>query len=229
MRRATVRDHMTADVVGLRPDDGFKEIVRALAGRGVSGAPVVDAAGKVLGVVSEADILHKEEFKTVSEEPRHYFESRRRRIARAKAAGETAAELMTAPAVTVTPDTPLVKAARVMADRGIKRLPVVRADGTLAGIISRADVMGVFLTPDDRIRDEIVAEVIKRSLWEDPASVHVAVDEGVVTLSGQVELKSLVPLTIALTRAVDGVVDVVDELSYARDDSVPPAPERYLP
>lgn len=219
MKRATVRDYMTTDVVCLQPEDGFKEIVRTLAERGVSGAPVVDGSGRVVGVVSEADVLHKEEFKTAAEEPRRYFASRRGHAARDKAAGDTAAELMSSPAVTVSADTPVAQAARIMAERGVKRLPVVEADGTLAGIFSRADLLGVFLTPDRELREEIISEVIERSLWEDPARIHVDVDGGVVTLSGQVEQKSLIPIAIALTKAVDGVVDVVDELSYERDDT----------
>ncbi|MDF5756296.1 CBS domain-containing protein [Spongiactinospora sp. TRM90649] len=222
MKRATVGDYMTVNVVTLRPEDGFKEIVRALAERGVSGAPVVDADGRVLGVVSEADILHKEEFKTASQESRHYFESRRHRAARAKAAGNTAAELMNAPAMTVPADTPLVMAARAMAQHGVKRLPVVRPDGTLAGIISRGDVMGVFLTPDREIRDEIISEVITRALGEDPERIEVDVHGGTVTLRGTVERKSHIPLAIALTRAIDGVVEVVgDDLSFTTDDTSP--------
>lgn len=220
MRGAIVGDYMTVDVVRLRPGDGFKEIVRALAERGVSGAPVVDEAGGVVGLVSEADILHKEEFKTIAGEPRRYFESRRKRAARGKAAADTAADLMSAPAVTVTVNAPIAKAARVMAERGIKRLPVIGADGALAGIISRADVMGVFLAPDHQIREDVISEVIKRSLSEDPGRIQVEVADGVVTLSGQLELKGLIPIAVALTRAVDGVVDVIDRLSYARAGSV---------
>ena len=214
MSPATVGDYMTADVTVLRPDDGFKEIVRRLAERGVSGAPVVDETGGVIGVVSEADILHKEEFRPVTEETRRYFENRRLRAGWGEVGGETAAELMSFPATTVTADMPIARAARLMAERSIKRLPVVGEDGTLAGIISRADIMRVFLAPDHQIRDE----VIERSLWADPGGVRVEVAEGVVTLSGRLKWKSLIPVVVALTRAVDGVIDVVDKLSYARDD-----------
>jgi CBS domain-containing protein len=224
MGLATVGDYMTVDVVVLRPDDGFKQIVRALAERGVSGAPVVDETGGVMGVVSEADLLHKEAFTTVAEEPRRYFESRRLHAVRAKAVGDTAADMMSAPAVTVVMDTPIAKAARLMAVHGIKRLPVVGDDGGLVGIISRADIMGVFLTPDHQIRDEVISEVIARSLWEDPARIHVEVTDGVVTLSGRLASKFLIPIAVALTRGVDGVVDVVDELSYARDGTVAEIP-----
>lgn len=224
MSRATVGEYMTADVVCLRPEDGFKEIVRALAERGVSGAPVVDRSGHVMGVISEADLLHKEEFKTIAEEPRRYFASRRTHASQDKATGDTAAELMSRPALTVDADMPITKAARIMAEHGLKRLPVIGADGALVGIFSRADLMGVFLTPDHELREQIISEVIEQSLWENPARIHVDVDGGVVTLSGRVELKSVIPIVTALTSAIDGVVDVVSKLTYAKDDTVPGFP-----
>lgn len=218
---------MTTDVVALRPDDGFKEIVRALADRSVSGAPVVSESGHVMGVVSEADLLQKEAFMPVAEESRRYFASRSStRAAQAKAAGDTAADLMHTPATTVTMDTPIARAARTMAVQGIKRLPVVGDDGALVGIISRADVMGVFLAPDEELRREVISEVIERSLWEDPERIRVEVRDGVVTLSGRLASKSLIPLTVALTQSIDGVVDVINELSYERDDTVFERPGR---
>lgn len=216
MSRAKVRDCMTRDVVALRPDDGFKAVVRALAERGVSGAPVVGETGRVVGVVSEADLLHHESFMPVEAELRRYFESRRTDTARP---GDTAADLMSSPAVTVSADAPIGRAARLMADHGIKRLPVVGADGKLVGIISRADLIGVFLVPDHQLRRQVIADVIERTLWQDPAGIRVEVSDGVVTLRGFVVTKSLIPVTVALTRAVNGVVDVVDELSYAQDDT----------
>lgn len=118
----------------------------------------------------------------VAEEPRRYLKSRRLHAAWARATGDTAVDLMSAPAVTVTMDTPIAKAARVMAERGIKRLPVVGSDGGMVGIISRADIMGVFLAPDHQIREEVISEVIERSLREDPARIHVKVTDGVVTV-----------------------------------------------
>ncbi len=229
MDRETVRDYMTTDVVMFRPGDGFKEIVRALADRGVSGAPVVDETGGVMGVVSEADLLHKEAFTLIAERGQRYFASRSiMRMARAKAAGGTAAELMSVPALTVSVDAPVAGAARLMAEHGVKRLPVVGADGALVGIISRCDVMGVFLAPDHQIRREVYSEVIERSLWVDPARIRVEVSDGVVTLSGQLASKSLVSIAVALTRGIDGVVGVVDDLSYARDDLAPEMPH-YRP
>ena len=212
---------MTTDVVTLRPDDGFKEIVRALADRGVSGAPVIDRTGGVMGIVSEADLLNKEAFSRVADEHRRSFASRSVRAARAKAAGDTAGDLMSRPAMTVSVDAPVAHAARLMAERGIKRLPVIGADGALVGIISRADVMGVFLAPDDQIRQEVVSEVIERCLPGDQPRIRVEVSEGVVTLSGQTESEGVIPIAVALTGAVDGVVDVLDRLSCVQTNTSP--------
>jgi Predicted periplasmic or secreted lipoprotein len=97
----------------------------------------------------------------------------------------------------------------------------------MVGIISRADIMGVFLAPDHQIRHAVISEVIERSLWEDPARIHVEVTDGVVTLSGQLVSKFLIPIAVALTRGVDGVVGVVDKLSYAGDDTAAETPGHW--
>lgn len=221
VKHPTVGEYMTKDVVSLRPDAGFKEVARVLAERGVSGAPVVDAAGHVIGVVSEADLLHKEEFTVGDGESRHHFESRRIRAARAKATADTARELMSSPAVTVTSETSVPQAAHIMADRGLKRLPVVDGDGVLTGVFSRADVMGVYLTPDRQIRDRVITEVVMTGLWADPAEVRVEVTDGIVTLTGEVELRTQITVVVNLTKRIDGVVDVVDRLTCAFEDTEP--------
>ncbi|HEX6472162.1 MAG TPA: CBS domain-containing protein [Streptosporangiaceae bacterium] len=219
MMRSTVRDVMTTDVVTVRADTPFKEIARVLATSRISGVPVVNADGTVVGVVSEADLLPKEEFKTLTDEyPR--LGRRAAKAARAKAGGDTAAELMSTPAVTIAPDAPVAEAARMLAERGIKRLPVV-AGGRLVGIVTRADVLGVFLKSDAQISKLVIEEVVKRCLWEDPEFVSVHVKDGVVTLGGRLELKSLIPIAVRLTAAIDGVVDVVDRLAYVQDDTTP--------
>jgi CBS domain-containing protein len=217
MMRATVRDVMTADVATVSTEAEFKQIARVLVDRKVSGLPVVDADGTVVGVVSEADLLPKEEFKSLTDE-RPNLARRAARLARAKAAGDTAAELMSAPAVTIAPDAPVAEAARTLAEQGIKRLPVVDGD-RLVGIVSRADVLRVFLKSDAEIGDLVTEEVVKRCLWEVPEYVTVDVENGVVTLGGKLELKSMIPVAVRLTAAIDGVVDVVDELTYVRDDT----------
>lgn len=214
-----VRDVMSSPVVAVLADAGFKEIVAVLIEMSVSAMPVVDAGSRVLGVVSETDLLHKEEVKEVAGPVRGLVERRARRTARAKAAADTAADLMTSPAVTVAPDAPVPVAARLLDEHGITRLPVVE-DGRLVGIVSRCDLLGVFLRTDEQIRDEVITEVIEHALWEDPADVAVEVTDGVVTLSGRVGLKSLTEYAVRLTAAVDGVVDVADKLTYGCDRQI---------
>ncbi|GII05997.1 CBS domain-containing protein [Planobispora takensis] len=218
--RPTVADVMTKDVLTVTAQTPFKDIVAAFADRAVSGAPVVDDAGHVVGIVTEADLLRKEEFKDAPEERHRLFEHRRDRLTRRKARGDTAAELMTTPVMTVAPDTVIPAASRLIAEHGVKRLPVVDEAGRLVGIVSRADLLKMFLAPDDQIRRKVIDEVVVRTLWEDPRKVSVDVRDGVVTLEGQIELKSLIPFAERLTLSVDGVVDVVSRLTYEHDDSV---------
>jgi CBS-domain-containing membrane protein len=210
---------MSTPVVAVSADAGFKEVVAALAGLAVGAVPVIGRDGYVLGVLSETDLLHKEEFKDADERVRPLLERRARRATRDKAAAVAAAGLMTAPAVTVTPETTLPAAARLLDVRHITRLPVVDDERRLIGIVTRSDLLRGFLRPDERIREQVAAEVVRNALWAGPEQVAVDVTDGVVTLSGQVELKSLIGFAVRLARALDGVVDVVDKLTYARDDT----------
>ena len=218
MKRHTVAEVMTTDVVTVRDTSDYKDIVDALMGRGISAVPVVDEAGAVVGVVSEADLLYKVEF-TAVEPHRQLFERKRSRAARAKAGAESAADLMTAPAVVVTPTATTAAAARLMDEHQIKRLPVVDEDGRLVGVVSRSDLLWPFLRGDESILDEIRDEVILRTMWIDPNTIAVSVQRGVVTLGGELERRSSVPIVVGLVRAVAGVVDVVDQFTYRHDDT----------
>jgi CBS domain-containing protein len=149
----TVRDVMTAKLTYARQDTPYKELVRLLAERGVSGMPVVDDQHRVVGVVSEADLLVKQA-KPANHFQRYYLERKRDRLQRAKAEGAAAAELMSYPAVTVGPEASVAQAARLLRKHLVKRLPVVDAEGRLVGIVSRADVLKVYLRPDSELRDE---------------------------------------------------------------------------
>ena len=213
-----VRDVMTREVVTVGEQTAFKEMAATMAERRVSALPVLDDEGRVAGIVSEADLLLKEEFPEGSTS-RRLFQGRRRRLERAKAAGATAAELMTAPAVTVGPDATVTEAARLLHRHGIKRMPVVDPAGPLLGIVSRADLLKVFLRDDAEIAQEVRQDVLARALWVNPDTVTVQVRDGVVTLSGQLERRSLIPITVSLVHGLDGVVDVVDRLSFEVDDS----------
>src|SRR6266511_3106309 len=137
MDTAKVRDVMTSNVVAVRERTGYKEIVEVLVGFKVSAVPVLDAEYRVVGIVSEADLLSKAEFADEHVQA-PLFERRRRRVAREKAAGETASELMTSPAITTGPEASVVEAARLMAAERVKRLPVVGDQGRLIGIVARS-------------------------------------------------------------------------------------------
>ncbi|HWC40680.1 MAG TPA: CBS domain-containing protein [Actinomycetota bacterium] len=209
---------MTSEVVTIGEQTGFKEIAAVMAEHRISALPVLDPEGRVTGIVSEADLLLKEELPE-GRARRRLFQGRRHRVQRAKAAGATAAELMTAPAVTVGPDASVTEAARLLHRHGIKRLPVVDPAGPLLGIVSRADLLKVFLRADPEIAQEIRQEVLRRAMWVDPDLVTVQVRDGVVTLTGQLERRSLIPIVVSLVRGLDGVVDVVDRLTFELDDS----------
>ncbi|WP_436791294.1 CBS domain-containing protein [Yinghuangia sp. YIM S10712] len=210
-----VNDVMTRTVVAVRRDASFKEIVQAMEGWQVSALPVLEE-GRVVGVVSEADLLPKEEF---GDSPPHLFESRRRIADLVKAGGVTAEELMSTPAVTVLPDTTLAQAARIMAVRGIKRLPVVDEADMLQGIVSRADLLKVFLRPDDDIEEEVRRTVVAYLFPAFSHAIHVNVRDGIVTLRGHIGDSSLIPVAVRLARAVEGVVDVQPRLTRPPDES----------
>lgn len=209
---------MTAggDVVRVSAATPYKDITQLLADRGISAVPVVDDASQVLGVVSEADLLSKES----RQEPHKaaLLHWRRERALQAKSAATTASELMTSPAVTIGPDEDVVRAARLMEEHRVNRLPVVDEHGHLAGIVSRSDLLSVFLRSDDQIRSEVTEDVILGMLWVDPDGLDVSVRRGMVTIRGEVETRSVADLIGRLARRVDGVVGVVNELAYTRDD-----------
>ncbi|MFE3035126.1 CBS domain-containing protein [Streptomyces canus] len=201
----TVSDVMTRTVIALSSDTPFKDIVKAMERWKVSALPVVDGEHRVVGVVSESDLLPKEEFR--DGDPDRY--ARLRRVPDlAKAGARVAEELMTAPAVTARADETLAGAARTMARFGVKRLPVLDADGVLQGIVSRSDLLKVFLRDDEEIAREVRSEVVAL-LFPDPVEpVEVEVRDGLVTLTGRVRDTSIVPVATRLVRAVEGVVDV---------------------
>lgn len=222
-----VREVMTQDVVTVDEHASFKEVASLLTERRVSALPVLDGEGRVVGIVSEADLILKEESPQGPPEAR-LLQGRRRRETRAKAAGGTAAELMTSPAVTIGPDAGVAQATRVLHHHGIKRLPVVDPAGPLLGIVSRADLLKVFLRSDADIAREVRQQVLVRAMWIDPDTVRVNVRDGVVTLTGQLERRSLIPNTVNLVRGLDGVVDVVDRLTFELDDTTITVPSDLL-
>jgi CBS-domain-containing membrane protein len=212
----TVRDVMTSTVVCVVDSAPFKEIVRLMQVHGVSALPVVDAEGRLAGVVSEADLLPKEASETDGEH--HLFGPRRKRAQ--KAAGLDAAQLMSAPVAAVGPDATLREAARLILERKVKRLPVVDAGGRIIGIVSRADLLKVFLRPDNEILDEVTKRVLLQILCLD--TVTATVHDGIVRLDGVVEQRSMLPLVVGLVKGVDGVIGVDSHLGYQVDDTARP-------
>jgi CBS-domain-containing membrane protein len=217
MKRYTVGQVMTTDVVTIHDTCGYKEIVETLADHGLSAVPVVDDDRRVIGVVSEADLLHKMEFHSGGPQAR-LLERERVRVAREKAGADDAAHLMTAPAVVVGPDTSVGAAAKLMDVEHMRRLPVVDDDGRIVGVVSRKDLLSLYLRDDEDIRREVVDEVLIRVMWIDPARVTVAVEQGIVTLGGTVERRSSLSIITELVARLAGVVDVVAKLSYRIDD-----------
>ncbi len=211
---APVREVMTKTVVAVREETPFKEIARLLHEYRIGAVPVLDADDRVIGIVSDGDLLLKEDAGFQEE---RFLESRRRRAERGKARGLVARSLMTAPAITVEPTVSHREAARLMHRAHVKRLPVVDERGRVLGIVSRSDLIGMFLRDDAEIGREICDDVIGRALWLDPAGFVVRVTDGVVTIEGEVERRSLMPVLSDCIRRVDGVVGVQLRLTWAED------------
>lgn len=217
MKQRTVGDVMTTDVVSVTEDTPYRKIVDILAERRVSAVPVIDGFDRVVGVVSEADLLYKIEYADDDHEQR-IFQWPSRRAARAKAHGETAKNLMSTPVVTVPPSTSVTVAAKLMDHEHVKRIPVVNDIGRLVGIVARSDLLKTYLRPDPAIREEVVDDVLRRVLQIHPVAVEVDVADGVVTLRGRVDRHTTAAIAVRLASAVQGVVNVRDELHWEFDD-----------
>ena len=208
---AAVKDVMSTHVMAVRPNAPYKEIAAMLHEQRVSAFPVIDENNKVIGMVSETDLLAKEAFEgTVPRTP----QSPTQDSLRTRVNAVTAAGLMTKPPVTIGPDEPVTRAARLMFDRRVKRLPVTSDDGTLIGIVTRSDVLSVYNRPDAEIQREITADLILGKFLCDPAKFTVSVKDGIVTIEGTPETAVVGHDLIDDTRHVEGVVAVRDRLSY---------------
>ena len=221
----TVKDVMSALPVSVSKTALFREIAARLRECRVSAFPVLDADGKVIGVVSEADLLVKE---AVPDEPNviwGFLAGIVHHAARGKAGGITAADLMTSPAITIGPDDTVEQAARLMYDRKVKRLPVVDLARRPIGIISRTDVLAIFDRTDAEIREEIMSQVITGR--SEPSWYSVIVKDGVVTLEGTPETAAMGRDLVRRARRVQGVIGVRDRLVYP-DPPVPSSPGPYF-
>ncbi|RSM38162.1 CBS domain-containing protein [Amycolatopsis balhimycina DSM 5908] len=222
--RRKVGSVMTTEVTTVGPDTPFKAVALLLATWNISGAPVVDEDDLVLGVVSQGDLLERE--------APHGLLKPGSRQAKRKAGAAFVADLMTTPAVTVHAGDDVTVAAKLLEEHHFHRLPVVDDEGKLVGVVSRSDLLRVFLRTDHVIRDEVREEVLLREMAMDPASLYVSVHNGIVTLNGTVERTSMIPVIVALVRRVDGVVEVRQTLQGRFDDRgvspVPPGPVGIL-
>ncbi|MFD8910989.1 CBS domain-containing protein [Streptomyces sp. NPDC059575] len=204
---------MTRAVVAVGGGTLFRDMVERLEQWKVGALPVLEGDGRVIGVVSEADLLPKEEFR--DGEPDRLTQLRRMADL-AKAGAVTAGELMSTPAVTVHADATLPEAARIMAVKGVKRLPVIDAQGALVGVVSRGDLLKVFLRSDGELSDEIRRSVVDVLFPAPVEPVHVMVADGVATLTGCVRDAERIELAARMTRGVEGVVGVDCRLTAER-------------
>ncbi|MFE9561990.1 CBS domain-containing protein [Streptomyces sp. NPDC006487] len=200
MRHTQVGEVMTADVVSVDRSATFRQIAKLLADYDITGLPVVDEDDRVVGVVSESDLLARKAL--------------------------TAADIMSAPAVTVHAQDNVSEAGQLMTRLGLQRLPVTDEQERLIGIVTRRDLLRVFLRPDAEIRRQVSEDVLSGSIGAPTGAVDIHVLDGVVTLAGRLERQSQVPLALRLTARLDGVVAVVDELTARTDDSRLIPPER---
>ncbi len=226
MRNRNVSDLMTHTVYRVRPDTSFKHIAETLSDHDITAVPVVDDYDRPVGIVSEADLLRRESGQPDPAGLLNVLDTPDAPAAEHVAA--TAEGLMSSPAITARPEWSVVEAARVMDRRHVKRLPVVDETGRLAGIVSRADLLRVFLRRDGLIREEIAGALLNHTLGIGPDEVSVDVTDGRVQLHGTVDRRSLIPVVLRLCEGVDGVVDVTADLDYRTDEAeaVRPAGDR---
>ena len=213
-----VEELMSRDVISVAPDTSLKDVAALLVERGISGVPVIDRDRAVVGVVSEADILIKERGSVARHGRLLGWLLEGGTADDDKLAARTAGEAMTAPALTVGSRAPVAAAARLMTEKGIKRLPVVNSKDVLVGIVTRSDLVKAFARSDEEIAREIREDVVLRTLWIDGEAPYVRVDGGDVTLSGELERRSDVELLPGLVARVPGVVSVHSTVTWRWDD-----------
>ena len=224
MKLSKVGSVMVGEVISVTPATPFKDVAKLLAEHDITGLPVLDDDGRVLGVISESDLLVRQASAGGADQ-----EQQGRRHGRTvgsiedrrddKRDGLTAGLLMSAPAITVHAEDTVAKAARTMLRRGVERLPVVDDRDRLVGIVTRRDLLQVFLRPDPEIRRRVVEDVLTDALGLAPNVIDVHVVDGVVTLEGLLERHSQISVVLQLTQRLDGVVSVVDRLSSRINDS----------
>lgn len=211
-----VVDLMASDVISVRRDTTLRDAARLMVEKGISGLPVTEEDGQLVGVISEGDFLRKEV-------DRGEIMGRgllgvlfdRESLAEAETVGEVMADNV----FTVSPDATLVEAARTMTTHAVKRLPVVTREGKLVGVISRRDIVAAFTRPDELIEDEIREDILRRLLFLDPTRLEVSVNAGVVTITGELPTRTDARLLEAMVQRTDGVIRADIDLTWKLDDT----------
>ncbi|WP_248960122.1 CBS domain-containing protein [Sphaerisporangium perillae] len=215
-----VGDVMGKVAIAVRLDTSFADLVETMRRFKVGAVAVIDPDRRPVGVVSADDLLLKE---IDAPGGGTVFGGLGRRRERAKAAGSTAAQVMTSPAITVTEATPVRDAARIMHEHRIRQLPVVDGvTGKIVGTVHQSDLLRIFVRPPSDVRAD-VEEAIRRAGVE-PESLSVVVDHGLVSIGGTVPRRSQIALVVQGIHGIDGVIEVDDRLGYETDDliTVPP-------
>jgi CBS domain-containing protein len=226
-----VEDVMTRSVITIAPETPIPEVARLLLEHGVSGLPVVTADGRILGVISEGDLLVKEAgLPRESGRPlsRLFGAGRPTREQQEKVDARTAGDAMTSPAITVGAAATVQSAAGLMTDRRVNRLPVVDADGRLVGIVTRADLVRAFVRSDADLVEAVRGDVLRATMWLDPDAFEVTASDGVVRIAGAVQRRSTAEMLVRFIRTVPGVVSVDPAITWSLDDRDIEAPSPDL-
>lgn len=221
MRRSTAADVMTTAVLSVRPETPTAQVRALLHDRQVRAVPVVDAGGRLLGVVSEADVMVALERADTG--PRHPWRPRHIRRpgpGREKAGAATAGELMSTPVVTAAPTDPVARLARILREHRLSWLPVLDDENRVVGVVGRSDLLAAYVRPDEDIRREIVDDVAGRILVLEPGRLDATVRDGMVTLHGRLDTHADTELAGRLVERVEGVVEVASELTWDVDERV---------
>jgi CBS domain-containing protein len=225
MAQLKVRDVMTPDVITVGPSMSLHDVALVMAGHGISGVPVVDTSGELIGIISEGDFLVKERGRPSRPQGaldrllgRRDDETNDRRLS-----AQTAGQAMSAPPVTIEADRAVRHAAALMIDRAINRLPVMSGE-RLVGIVTRADLVRAYVRRDDETLATIRNEVLRKTMWIDPDDLQVDVKDGHVRLDGTVDRRSTATILEKLIGLIDGVDRVHSDLRWDFDDSRPTPP-----
>ena len=218
-----VQDLMTTNVLTVRTSAPLKDAAALLAEHRISGLPVVDDDRRVLGVLSEGDILFKESGPSERPSMLGRLLALPSNGVDPKLAARTVGEAMSAPAVTIGPRRPVTEAATTMIEEGVNRLPVVDDERRLIGIVTRADLVRAFVRTDAEVEQEIREDVLRRMMWMEPGMVGVEVADGEVRLTGEVETKTDAEILPRLVQRVPGVVGVLSKVRWRDDERARPS------